>query len=50
MWDTSEVAYIEKTQVKASKVHVFMSQYEMFKIEEKESIKDFIQRFKVITN
>ena len=35
-----EVAHIGITQVKASKVHVVVSQYEMFKIEEGESIKD----------
>ena len=34
VWDTLEVAYVKTTQVKASKVHVLVSQYEMFKMEE----------------
>ena len=38
--DVLEVTHIGTTQVKASKVHVFMLQYKMFKIEEGESIKD----------
>ena len=50
MWDTLEVAHIGTTQVKASKIHVLVSQYEMFKMEEGESIKDFVQRFIALTN
>ena len=42
VWDTLEVAHIRTTQVKASKIHVLASQYEMFKIEQSESVKDFI--------
>ena len=43
VWDTLEVAHIGITQVKASKVHVVMSQYEIFKIDEGKLIKDFIK-------
>ena len=42
VWDTLEVAHIGTTQVKASKVHVLVSQYQMFKMEEGKSIKDFV--------
>ena len=45
-----EVTHIGTTQVKALRVHVLVFQYEMFKMEEGESIKDFVQRFIVITS
>ena len=50
MWDTLEVAHIGTTQVRAFKIHVLVFQYEMFKMEERKSIKDFVQRFTAITN
>ena len=50
VWDTLEVAHIGTTQVKASKVHMLVSQYKMFKMEEGETIKDFVQRFTTITS
>ena len=49
-WDTLEVAHIGTTQVKASKINVLVSQYEMFKMEERELIKDFVQRFIALIN
>ena len=45
-----EVAYVGTTQVKESKIHMLVSQYEVFKMQERESIKDFVQRFILITN
>ena len=50
MWDTLKVTHIGTTQVKASKIHVLVSQYEMFKMEKGESIKDFVQRFTTLIN
>ena len=35
---------------KTYKIHVLVFEYEMFKMEEGESIKDLIQRFTTITN
>ena len=42
VWDTLEVAHVRTTHIKVSKIHMLVSQYEMFKIEEGESIKDFM--------
>ena len=42
VWDTLEVAHIGITKVKALKVYVFVSPYKMFKMKEKESIKNLI--------
>ena len=36
------VTYIRITQVKASKIDVLVSQYKMFEMEERETIKDFL--------
>ena len=44
-----EVAHVGTTQVRASKVYVLLSKYEMVKNEEEESIMDLIQRFIAIT-
>ena len=40
--DTLGVTYIGITQVKASKIHVLISQYETSKMEERKHIKDFV--------
>ena len=40
--DTLEVTHIKITQVKALNDHVLMFQYDMFKMEEGQSIKDFV--------
>ena len=38
------------TQVKASKVHILVSKYKLFKIKDGESIKDMVSRFTAIVN
>ena len=45
-----KVVYIRTMQVKVSKVHVLVSQYEMFRMKERDSIEDFIQKFTIIAN
>ena len=50
IWDTLEIAHVGTTQVKASKVHTLVSQYELFKMNDGESIKDMVQRFTAIIN
>ena len=41
---------LEQHKLKLKKIHVLVSQYEVFKMEEGESIKDFVQRFTALTN
>ena len=50
VWDTLKVTHIGTTKVEASKIHVLVSQCEMLKMEKRESIKDFVQRFTILTN
>ena len=50
MWDAIEISHIGTIQMKESKVHTFMSQYELLKINDGESIKDIVQRFITIIN
>ena len=50
IWDTLEIAHVGTTQVKASKIHTLVSQYELFKMNDGESIKDMVQRFTAIVN
>ena len=50
MWDALEIAHVGTTQVKASKVHTLVSEYELFKMKDGESIKDMVQRFTAIVN
>ena len=45
-----EVTHIGTTHVKVSRIHVLVSQNEMFKMAEEELMKDLVYRFIVITN
>ena len=42
MWDALEITHVGTTQVKASKVHTLVSEYELFKMKDGESIKDMV--------
>ena len=41
-WDALEIAHVGITQVKASKVHTLVFEYELFKKKDRESIKDMM--------
>ena len=47
VWNALEATHIGTTQVRALKVHMLVSQYEIFKMEEGKSIKGFIQRLQL---
>ena len=49
-WDVLEIAHIDTTQVKASKVYNLAFEHELFKIKDGESIKDMVLRFTTIVN
>ena len=42
MWDAIEMAYVGTTQVKTSKVHTLVSKDELFKMKDRDSIKDMV--------
>ena len=44
MWDALEIAYVRTTQVKALKVHTFVSKYKLFKMKDGELIKDMVYK------
>ena len=50
MWDAPEIANVWTTQAKALKVYTPVSEYELFKMKDGESIKDMVQRFIAIVH
>ncbi len=50
IWDTLEVTYEGKSQVKEAKINMLVCEYEMFKMKKDESIRDMFARFNAIIN
>ncbi|RDX83021.1 hypothetical protein CR513_36111, partial [Mucuna pruriens] len=50
MWDTLALAYKETSQVRDSKISMLVHQYELFKMEDRESIDQMFRRFQTIIN
>ena len=50
MWDTLALAHEGSSQVRESKISILVHQYELFKMEEQESIDQMFGRFQTITN
>lgn len=50
IWDTLSVAHEGTNQVKQSRIELLMRSYELFVMDDKETIKDMFTRFTIITN
>ena len=50
IWDTLKTAHEGTDQVKESKIYMLVHKYELFKMDEQESIEEMFSRFTTITN
>ena len=50
IWDKLEITYEGTSQVKETKISIFLRQYELFKMSPNETIKEMFTRFTQITN